>query len=192
MNNIPLTLTEEEVAKQQKLRNARKVDRNFFKIYYKGDINPPPRLHEIDDIIAYEVPNAENPSVMDIKTKQTTRVLDWDIDQNGDYYQDILDTEMNRFFVSSHSNIIEPEKELLKEIQSLAGKEYKTEVSELEGIERQIKELESRKTHLLSKKSGIDPEELKKKRRENIRKARLAKALKKEENGNDKSTSDMD
>jgi len=107
-----------------------------------------PRIHSIEDVIPYEVPDFERPGEMKLETRLGTSCLEFKKNNiTGDYVAEILDTEYNRHFVANQkgNGVVATSDEFQQRfIDVLIGKKFDVEVSEAESIRRDIRRLQGK------------------------------------------------
>lgn len=146
---------EEERAALRQRETARRNGREFIRASYVGSIMPRVdgdgticniRMFAIEDVEIFAVPDYENPGrqKMDQKIVSTMVKLRQDL-TNGEIYADILDTDYNRQFLSTHKDMLSPiDVKVKAEIELLVGKKYRVEPPEEDLVRREIKGLEKR------------------------------------------------
>lgn len=167
-------ITEEERVRAENRERARRQGNRFIHIQYVGHMEPAPRIHRIEDIIAYEATDPENPRKTILKTRRGTNVLDWDFNPSSGIWECwIYDCEYNRFFLRSHLNdmegnpcikIVDPE--IAAEIESLIGVPYNVEKTHAERLRQEINEKQRQLEDI--EKSELEKKEAKEKAVKNI------------------------
>ena len=146
--------SQQEIEAFRQREVARRQGRKFIRVTYIGNtvarIDPDGtvcnlRMHAVEDIEIFPVPDYEHPGKEKLDQRITSTVVKLKSDGAGDIYGDMLDTEFNRHFLAKHKDdFVAADQKTAAEIELLVGRKYKVEPNEEESLKRRISEDQKR------------------------------------------------